>query len=328
MFVQIPNKYREFDQMTAREGFKRFGEDAVIAMLKEYTQLDKGAVEGKPVIEGISADSLSEEQKKQALEAVNLIKKKNSGLVKGRACTDGSKQHLYMKPGESYASPTVSLEATLTTLMIDVFEDCDVAICDVPGAFLQAKMPEGKTVIMRIRGRFVDILCEVNPEYKKYVTIENGKKVLYVKVLRAIYGCIESALQWYLLYRDTLEKEGFEINPYDCCVANKIINGKQCTITWFVDDNKVSHCDPNVVTSILDMLKSHFGDHLVIQPGKVFNLLGMCLEIMDDKRIKISMKDHVEEALEMFGEPITGTVSSPHTKKLFDITPAKELDLK
>ena len=79
-----------------------------------------------------------------------MIKKKKSGVVKGRTCADGSKQHLYLKPGESVASPTVSLEATLTTLMIDIFEDRDIAICDVPGAFLQADMPQGKIVIMQI----------------------------------------------------------------------------------------------------------------------------------------------------------------------------------
>ena len=141
--------------------------------------------------------------------------------------------------------------------------------------------------------------------------------MLYVKVLRAIYGCIESSLQWYLLYKETLEKEGFEINPYGRCVANKIIAKKQCTISWYVDDKKVSHRDPSVVSSVLEMLKSHFGDHLVIQRGKIFNLLGMRLEIMPDKRVKISMKDHIEEALEMFGEAITGTVSTPHTKKTF-----------
>ena len=38
------------------------------------------------------------------------------------------------------------------------------------------------------------------------------------------------------------------------------------------------------------------------------------------------MKDQVEEAISMFGETIDGTVSSPHTKKLFDLTPAEELD--
>lgn len=96
------------------------------------------------------------------------------------------------------------------------------------------------------------------------------------------------------MYKDVLEKEGFEINPYDRCVSNKMINGNQCTITWYVDDNKVSHKDAAVVTDILEMLKSHFGDHIVIQRGKVLNLLGMRLEILLDKRIQISMKDQIQ----------------------------------
>ena len=54
--------------------------------------------------------------------------------------------------------------------------------------------------IMKFRNEFVHIMCEVNQEYKKYVVKENGKEVLYVKILRAIYGCIESALLWYELY--------------------------------------------------------------------------------------------------------------------------------
>ena len=47
---------------------------------------------------------------------------------------------------------------------------------------------------MRLRDEFVDIMCDVNPEYKKYVKVIGGKKLLYLRVLRAIYGCIESAL--------------------------------------------------------------------------------------------------------------------------------------
>ena len=50
---------------------------------------------------------------------------------------------------------------------------------------------------------------------------ENREKILYLKVLQAIYGCIESALFWYNLFSSTLEKMGFEINPYDKCVAKK-----------------------------------------------------------------------------------------------------------
>ena len=65
-------------------------------------------------------------------------------------------------------------------------------------------MPEEKRVIIKLRGKFVDIMCEVNQEYTKYETYENGKKVLYLKVLQAIYGCIELSLLWYELFSQKL----------------------------------------------------------------------------------------------------------------------------
>ena len=68
------------------------------------------------------------------------------------------------------------------TLLIDAHEDRDVAIFDVPGAYLQAEMPKEKKLLMKFRDEFVKIMCEVNPEYKKYVVKENGKEVLYVKI--------------------------------------------------------------------------------------------------------------------------------------------------
>ena len=41
---------------------------------------------------------------------------------------------------------------------------------------------------------------------------------------------------------------GFKLNPYDPCVANKIVHGKQLTIAWHVDDLKVSHKKYQVVS--------------------------------------------------------------------------------
>ena len=104
---------------------------------------------------------------------------------------------------------------------------------------------------MQIRYEFVDMMCEVNPEYIPYIRYKNGKKVLYVKILRAIYGWIESALLWYKLYPETLEGMEYVINPYYQCVANKMINVKQCIIVWYVNYNKLSHVDPNIVTEFL-----------------------------------------------------------------------------
>ena len=84
---------------------------------------------------------------------------------------------------------------------------------------------------------------------------------------------------------------GFEINPYDRYVANKIINGSQCTIVFYVDDNKISHKDPNVVIKVLQDISKHFGD-LTISRGKKHDFLGMNVEIKD-KKVYIDMKDQV-----------------------------------
>ena len=55
-------------------------------------------------------------------------------------------------------------------------------------------------MLLKIEGQFVDIMVDVNPEFKEDVRFENGKKVLYVQILKALYGMIESALLWYELY--------------------------------------------------------------------------------------------------------------------------------
>ena len=73
-----------------------------------------------------------------------------------------------------------------------------------------------------------------------------------------IYGCIESEMVLYKLYPSTLTDMGFKINPYDICIANKTINGKQFTIAWYVDKNKISHQDNDVVEDVLK-IEGYFG---------------------------------------------------------------------
>ena len=125
-----------FTQMSANAGIKKHGEAAVAAMIKEYTQLNEGAVPGKPVVVPTDATTLTEEEKKKALPAVNLIKEKWGGELKGRFCVDGSKERRYLKQDESVASSTAALESLFMTLLIDAYEGRDVATYDVPGAYL------------------------------------------------------------------------------------------------------------------------------------------------------------------------------------------------
>ena len=73
-----------FAQIPAVKGFKLFGEQSVAAMAKELKQLEHGPIPGKRVIGAINPDDLTDEQKRGALNAVNLIKKKRYGTLKGR----------------------------------------------------------------------------------------------------------------------------------------------------------------------------------------------------------------------------------------------------
>ncbi len=154
-----------FTQMSAKKGIKKFGERAIAAMIKEFKQIHEWPMPGKPVVRPVDLRTLSLEQKKQVLEAVTLIKEKRSGMLKGRTCANGKKQRLFLKENESYSSPTVSLEGLLASLVIHVVEKRNVAIFDVPGAYLHAKMPDDKMVL---RGDFADIMCQVNPEYERF----------------------------------------------------------------------------------------------------------------------------------------------------------------
>ena len=68
--------------------------------------------------------------------------------------------------GESATSPTVSLEALVTMLVIDAYEGKRLSTIDVLGAYLHADMPK-KKVLLKQRGKLVDIMCKINPEHKK-----------------------------------------------------------------------------------------------------------------------------------------------------------------
>jgi len=48
---------------------------------------------------------------------------------------------------------------------------------------------------------------------------------------------------------------GFVLNPYDPCVANKGVRGKQLTIVWHVDNLKASHKSKEVVSKFIAWLK-------------------------------------------------------------------------
>ena len=75
-----------------------------------------------------------------------------------------------------------------------------MAVFDVPGAYLKSDIPEDTNILLNIEGKFVDIMCEAKYQHKKNVRVENGLRVLYLRLLKSLYGCMESTLMWYDIY--------------------------------------------------------------------------------------------------------------------------------
>ena len=78
---------------------------------------------------------------------------------------------------EESTAPTVSTEAVFLTAMIDAMDNLNVAVLDVPGAFMQAEIDE--LVHVRFTGAMVSMLLQIDHEmYKDYIVIERGEQVM------------------------------------------------------------------------------------------------------------------------------------------------------
>ena len=147
--------------------------------------------------------------------------------VKGRLVNNGSRTRDWISR-EDATSPTVAMESIALTTVIDAKENRDIMTADIPNTFIQAHMPKlqggEERVIMKITGILVDLLVKLAPNvYGPFVVFENGKKVIYLQVLRALYGMLVAALLWYKTLKRDLEEIGFKFNPYDPCVCNRTI---------------------------------------------------------------------------------------------------------
>ena len=146
--------------------------------------------------------------------------------------------------------------------MIEAQESQDFATCDIPNTFAQTHVEEkgkdGNQTIMKIRGVCMDILCEFDPIYQDYMVTKGNQKVLYVHITQAIYRMLVSAMLFHCKLTKALLSYGFELNPYDPCVVNKMVNDEQLTICLHVDDLKSSHINPKVHNKFLQWIKDIF----------------------------------------------------------------------
>jgi hypothetical protein len=294
--------------LSVKKGIKEFGEPALLAIMKELDQLHK-----KKVFHPIYYDRA---KMPRAIRSHLFLKQKRDMTWKGRMVADGSQQDRILSLDTS--SPTVSTEALFLTAALDALEHRHVVTVDIEGAYLHADMTTN--VFMEISSELSDILCSMYPQvYSQYV---NDRGKLYVVLDKALYGCIESAKLFYEHLSATLLSMGFFKNPYDHCVFNKEVYGKQCTITTHVDDLKISCLDPRGVKDTLaDLTKAY--RNLNVHDEKTLDYLGMIFDYSVVGEVRISMDNMIREAVNEYN--IQSKAATPAALHLYQINNSSPL---
>ncbi len=230
-------------------------------------------------------------------------------------CANGSVQWDHITKEEA-ATPTVALESVFVTAAIEAREIREVKTINIPGAFLHAT--NNDYVLMRMNGTLVELMAKINPKlYRKYLTDEKGKKVLYLHLQKALYGMMKSALLFYRKLISELKGMGFEVNPYDPCIANKMINSSQMTVRWHVDDLMISHSSNEAISQFLHALKDIYGDNLAENTGRIHDYLGMVFDFSVRDKVKINMTKYLLKVIADFPEEIIGKAATPAGDHLF-----------
>jgi hypothetical protein len=295
-----------FTNLSVKKGVQSMGVPAITSIMKEMAQLHD-----KKVFHPVSHTVLNRKQRGKLIRSHLFLKKKRDGTLKSRLVADGSMQE--RSASSDTSSPTVSTEALFLSFAIDAHERRHVATVDIEGAYLHADMTSD--VVIELDPVISTILTEVDPGYKSFMTQE-GK--LFVKLDKALYGCVESAKLFYEHISRSLTDYGYVRNPYDICVFNKQVYGVQSTVTVHVDDLKISCKDSRGVEDLISHLKRVY-KKLNVHKGPQLDYLGMDLDYSTPGFVKVSMRAMVEEAIEMY--EISGSAKTPATNNLFRVSP-------
>ena len=96
---------------------------------------------------------------------------------------------------------------------------------------------------------------------------------------------------------------------YDPCVANKLVDGKQLTLVWHVDNVKALHYSKQVVTDYIEWLHETYecifedgSGALKVSHGLMHDYLGMQLNFSIAGKVKLTIVSYIKAMLTKFNE--------------------------
>jgi histone deacetylase 1/2 len=169
---------------------------------------------------------------------------------------------------------------------------------------------------MRLDKELAKIACELDSQYNRFVRADGS---IVVKLLKALYGCVQSSKVWYDTLTQKLGGMGYQMNPQDPCVFNKKNRkGDQVSIVIHVDDIMITTQGESNLDLEIQLIEKEFGE-LTVSRGKVLNYLGMNFDFGIAGEVKITMNGFIEDIINDMNGVIDGIKDTPATRDLFKI---------
>ena len=299
--------------LTRRQAQRKHGVLPIAsAIVDEITQM----VIDKKVFTPKSKLSMSKTQIKKALRTNLLLDEKykpDGTFDKHKARLVAMEyKHLSQLDAIDVASPTPMTQNILLTASIAASERREVRKIDVSGAFLNADMSHREQHII-LSKQMARIVVQLQPETAEFL-LPNGE--MYCMLNKALYGTVEASRLWFDLVVKTLTTNGFTQNPYDRCVFNKMIDGKQCTILFHVDDFFITSESSKALDEVEEIFKNAF-EKFTVDKGKVLSFLGMTFDFTVEDKVHVTQGGYIADILS--SEKVVKKSSSPATVDLHKI---------
>lgn len=299
-------------RLTRKMAMKKFGQSALDASVKEIKQIDD-----KGTWQPVDLASLSKRQFKNVIRAFLFLKEKfrADGVfekLKARLVAMGNQ----MDPDNitiDTSAPTVMTASAFAVAAIAAKDRRSVMTIDVGGAFLIPNMPPGEEVYVRLDKIDAEILCQLRPEYRKYL---NKDGTICMKLLKALYGLVISAKLWYNTLSEFLRSLGYVPNKMDPCVFNLGPQDEQCTVLFHVDDIMATCTKSEKLDALAEALKKEYSE-IVVHRGKKHSYLGMMFDFTKDRYVTITMEPVIQKLIDEVG--VTTTSRSPAGAGVFNV---------
>eukprot|EP01030_Chromulinospumella_sphaerica_P034280 gene34280-biopygen3340 len=247
---------------------RKFPDQAKTSLDSELSQLLK-----KGVFEAIHPDDLSPEERARRIPSFAFLKKKydaqgNFDKIKTRLVAGGHRQDKDLYPDIS--SPTASTTAVMVVCALAAREGREVITMDIAGAYLNADMADIQTHML-LDSTISSLVVDLDP---RFIPFLDSKGRLTVLLKKALYGCVESAKLWFEHLSRSLSRLGYETNPKEECIFNRMDSGLQTTVVVYVDDLLITCEDSDMLERAAAEIQDIYKD-VTMHRGKVHSYLGI-----------------------------------------------------